>query len=132
MITGRVEHVSDGNFVVEGPVGGGDLCAMGPTAVLKVDERIHVLLTTKPADTTDPAAFTSQNIVVETLDFIVVKSGFHFVLNFAGRATPVLVNTPGVGYYRKISSTTRSRASGPSTILPVLKSPPGGILPALP
>ncbi|MER8691096.1 M81 family metallopeptidase [Mesorhizobium sp. M1136] len=101
LITGRVEHVSDGNFVVEGPVGGGDLCAMGPTAVLKVDERIHVLLTTKPADTTDPAAFTSQNIVIENLDFIVVKSGFHFALNFAGLATPVLVNTPGVGYYRK-------------------------------
>lgn len=101
LITGLVEHVSDGNFIVEGPVGRGDLNAMGPTAVLKVDDRLHVLLTTKPADTTDPAAFTSQNVVIGDLDFVVVKSGFHFVLNFANLATPVLVNTPGVGYYRK-------------------------------
>lgn len=100
-IIGQVEHVSDGNFILKGPVGRGNLCAMGPTAVLKVDDRIHVLLTTKPADTIDPAAFTSQNVVIEDLDFIVVKSGFHFVLNFAGLATPALVNTPGVGYYRK-------------------------------
>ncbi|TGU45615.1 M81 family peptidase [bacterium M00.F.Ca.ET.152.01.1.1] len=99
-VTGLVEHVSDGNFIVEGPVGNGAHSAMGPTAVLKVDDRIQVLLTTKPADTIDPAAFTSQNVVIGDLDFVVVKSGFHFVLNFAGLATPVLVNTPGVGYYR--------------------------------
>ncbi|WP_192258565.1 M81 family metallopeptidase [Mesorhizobium caraganae] len=101
LITGLVEHVSDGNFIVEGPVGNGAHSAMGPTAVLRVDDRIQVLLTTKPADTIDPAAFTSQNVVIGDLDFVVVKSGFHFVLNFAGLATPVLVNTPGVGYYRK-------------------------------
>lgn len=59
LVAGRVEHVCDGNFIVKGIVGRGDRCAMGPTAVLRVDDRIHVLL-----------------------------------------ATPVLVNTPGVGYYR--------------------------------
>ncbi|QLL64433.1 M81 family metallopeptidase (plasmid) [Sinorhizobium mexicanum] len=101
LVTGFVEYVSDGNFIVEGPVSNGARSAMGPTAVLRVDDRIKVLLTTKPADTTDPAAFTSQNVVIGNLDFVVVKSGFHFVLNFAGLATPVLVNTPGVGYYRK-------------------------------
>lgn len=100
-IAGRVENVSDGNFVVKGPVGRGDRGAMGPTAVLKVDDRIDVILTTKPADSTDPAVFTSQNVIIEGLDFIVAKSGYHFTLNFAGLATPVLVNTPGVGYYRK-------------------------------
>ncbi|PDT78654.1 M81 family metallopeptidase [Sinorhizobium sp. BJ1] len=101
LVTGLVEYVSDGNFIVEGPVGEGAHSAMGPSAVVRVDDRIQLLLTTTPADTTDPAAFTSQNVVIGNLDFIVVKSGFHFVANFAGLATPVLVNTPGVGYYRK-------------------------------
>lgn len=101
LVTGLVEHVSDGNFIVEGPVGNGTHSAMGPTAVLRVDDRIQVLLTTKPGGTIDPAAFTSQHVIIGDLDFVVVKSGFHFVSNFAGLAAPVLVNTPGVGYYRK-------------------------------
>ncbi|RWP30324.1 M81 family metallopeptidase [Mesorhizobium sp.] len=101
LLTGQVEHVSDGDFIVEGPLGRGDRSAMGPTAVIRVDDRIDVMLTTNPANTIDPAAFTSQNIVLENLDFILVKSGYHFALNFGVRATPVLVNTPGVGYYRR-------------------------------
>ncbi|WP_331375460.1 M81 family metallopeptidase [Sinorhizobium chiapasense] len=101
LITGIIEHVSDGSFTAKGPVGGGARWAMGPTAVIRVDDRIQVLLTTKPGETLDPAAFTSQAVVIEDLDFVVVKSGFHFVSNFAGVATPVLVNTPGVGYYKK-------------------------------
>ncbi|MER8887746.1 M81 family metallopeptidase [Mesorhizobium sp. M0816] len=101
LLTGQVEHVSDGDFIVEGLLGQADRSAMGPTAVIRVDDRIHVMLTTKPANTIDPAAFTSQNIVLDGLDFIVVKSGYHFALNFGVRATPVLVDTPGVGYYRR-------------------------------
>ncbi|WP_292054666.1 M81 family metallopeptidase [Mesorhizobium sp.] len=101
LVTGLVEYVSDGNFIIEGPVGEGAHKTMGPTAVLRVEDRIQVLLTTKPTSAIDPAAFTSQNVVIGDLDFVVVKSGFHFVSNFAGLATPVLVNTPGVGYYRK-------------------------------
>ncbi|MDW9819873.1 hypothetical protein GOB25_34010 [Sinorhizobium meliloti] len=101
LITGQVEYVSDGFFVVEGSLGRGLRSSMGPTAVLRVDDRIQVLLTTNPASFLDPAAFTSQNVVIEALDFVVVKSGYHFALNFGVRATPILANTPGLGYYRK-------------------------------
>ncbi|WP_287364856.1 M81 family metallopeptidase [Mesorhizobium sp.] len=101
LITGRVDHVSDGDFVLDGPFHGGERSVMGRTAVLRVDNRLHVLLTGKPAYSHDPAAFTSQGLVLKDLDFVVSKSGYHFTLNFAGRATPVLVNTPGIGYYRK-------------------------------
>ncbi|WP_084617815.1 M81 family metallopeptidase [Sinorhizobium arboris] len=101
LITGRVEHISDGDFVLDGPFHEGEHSTMGRTVVLQVDDRIHVLLTSKPAYSHDPAAFTSQGIRLENLDFVVAKSGYHFTLNFAGRATPVHVNTPGIGYYRK-------------------------------
>ncbi|NRP75637.1 hypothetical protein ILFOPFJJ_06560 [Ensifer psoraleae] len=99
LITGRVEHVSDGAFVVEGCLGKGSRSEMGATAVLRVDDRVFVLLTTKPSCFLDPAAFSSQNLDLATLDFLVVKSGYHFALNFGDLATPVLVRTPGVGYY---------------------------------
>lgn len=101
VVTGQVEHISDGNFVVDGPFQGGERSAMGVTAVLRVEDRIHVLLTSKPAYIHDPAVFTSQEVAIDALDFVIVKSGYHFTLNFAGRATPVLVRTPGVGYYTK-------------------------------
>ncbi|MBO9195158.1 M81 family metallopeptidase [Rhizobium sp. 16-449-1b] len=100
-ITGRVSHLSDGNYRLAGPFHGGEASSLGPAAILLVDERIYVLLTSKPAFSHDPAVFTSQGIDLKSLDFVVVKSGYHFTMNFEGLATPMLVSTPGVGYYRK-------------------------------
>ena len=34
-------------------------------------------------------------------DFVVVKSGYHFRLNFTGLATPLVLATPGLAYYTK-------------------------------
>lgn len=100
-VTGKVLHVSDGTFTLAGPFHGGEASSLGETAVLLIDERIYLILTSKPAFSHDPAVFTSQGIDIGGLDFVVVKSGYHFTMNFAGIATPLLVSTPGVGYYRK-------------------------------
>ena len=100
-VSGRVIHLSDGNFVLAGPFQGGEPSALGPSATILIDDRLHVVLTTKPAFSHDPAVFTSQGVDIDAQDFIVVKSGYHFKLNFAGRATPLLVRSPGVGYYTK-------------------------------
>lgn len=100
-VHGRVVHVSSGDFTLAGPFQGGETGSLGDSAVLLVDDRLHLLLTSKPAFSHDPAAFTSQDIAIGGLDFVVVKSGYHFKLNFAGLAVPVLVRTPGVGYYTK-------------------------------
>src|SRR5579872_2398336 len=66
----------------------------GHTAALVIDDRLSILLTSKPGFTHDPAAFLSQGIDVTAQDFVVVKSGYHFKLNFAGIGTPVSVATP--------------------------------------
>ncbi|WP_170990173.1 M81 family metallopeptidase [Aquamicrobium sp. LC103] len=100
-VTGRVVHLSDGQFVLDGPFQGGEPCSMGPTAVIEVDGRLSVILTTGSAFSHDPAVFTSQGIDIASLDFLVVKSGYHFKLNFAEQATPLLVRSPGIGYYTK-------------------------------
>lgn len=100
-VMGKVVHVSDGDFVLEGPFQGGEKTSMGTSAVLLVDGRISVLLTTRPAFSHDPGTFISQNIVLAEQDFLIVKSGYHFKLNFADKATPVLMRSPGVGYYTK-------------------------------
>lgn len=96
-----VQGLTDGRCVLDGPYQRGTQCAMGDTAVLHIDDRLSVMLTTRPAFSHDPAVFTSQGIELQGQDFIVVKSGYHFKLNFAAIAEPLLVRTPGVGYYEK-------------------------------
>ncbi len=109
-VTGKVIHVSDGTFTLAGPFHGGEASSLGDTAVLLIEERIFLVLTSKPAFSHDPAVFTSQGIDIGAMDFVVVKSGYHFTMNFAGIATPLLVETPGVGYYKKgIFSYEKSR-----------------------
>src|SRR5207245_8349195 len=81
--------------------GAGEESSLGATAVLLVDGRLSILLTSKPGFTHDPAAFASQGIDIAAQDFVVVKSGYHFKLNFAGIGTPLSVATPGIGYYTR-------------------------------
>lgn len=107
-VSGKVVHLSDGNFVLAGPFQGGEPSALGPSATIVIDERLQVVITTKPAFSHDPAVFTSQGVDIDRQDFIVVKSGYHFKLNFARRATPLLVRSPGVGYYTKGSLVYRN------------------------
>lgn len=107
-VRGTVIHLSDGDFVLAGPFQGGEPSALGPAATILVDERLHVVITTKPAFSHDPAVFASQGVDIDAQDFIVVKSGYHFKLNFAGRAIPLLVRSPGIGYYTKGSLVYRN------------------------
>ena len=106
-IEAKVVSLSDGNFAMRGPYRGGEWTQLGPTAVLRIDGRISALVTSKPGFTHDPAAFESNGIAIAAQDFVIAKSGYHFVLNFEGLATPLLLRTPGIGYYTKGFTTWR-------------------------
>lgn len=98
-VTGRVTNITDGEYTMRGPYQGGEASSMGISAVLVVNNRIYILINSKPAFTHDPNAFESQGIEIQPLDLVVVKSGYHFELNFEGIATPVLVASPGLSLY---------------------------------
>ncbi|TIP54249.1 MAG: M81 family metallopeptidase [Mesorhizobium sp.] len=100
-VSGVVAGLSDGRFVINGPFGAGEGSSLGDTTVLLVDDRLSIMLTSKPGFTHDPAAFTSQGVDVAAQDFVVVKSGYHFKLNFAGMGTPLSIATPGIGSYTR-------------------------------
>jgi microcystin degradation protein MlrC len=91
---------TSGSFVQKGPYQAGQRSMLGPCAVLEDDRGNTVLATTAAAMTQDPAAFTSQGIGIGSFDLIVAKSGNHFKLSFAGVATPLVVDTPGMSTYR--------------------------------
>ncbi|CAH1656306.1 MULTISPECIES: M81 family metallopeptidase [unclassified Chelatococcus] len=98
-VEARVVRIGDGMFNMRGPYRGGEPTALGPVAVLEIDGRVSVLVTSKPGFTHDPAAFEDNGIMIADQDCIVVKSGYHFTLNFAGLAKPLMLRTPGIGYF---------------------------------
>lgn len=98
MVRARVRNISDGVFTMAGPFQGGSRSEMGDTAVLDLENGLVLLVTSRPAYSLDPQAFESQGISVAAQDFVVVKSGNHFKLNFEGLAEPLIVATPGLGY----------------------------------
>jgi len=99
MVSGTIVSLSNGEFTILGPFQGGEKSSMGDTAVLLIENRIQLILTSKPAFCHDPGVFTSQGVDISALDFIVVKSGYHFKLNFVNIATPIILRTPGMSYY---------------------------------
>ena len=66
---------------------------------MEVASRIKVLLHTKPGFTHDPNAFESQGVKVAGQDFVIVKSAYHFTMNFKGLGQPMFVATPRVSHY---------------------------------
>ena len=100
-VVGRVVTVGDGAFTMRGPYKAGEAGSLGACAVICVDSRFHVLVTSRPGLTHDPQAFESQGIALKALDFVVVKSGYHFTLNYKDVGEPLLVATPGVAYYTR-------------------------------
>lgn len=98
-VMARVRSLSDGVYRINGPYQAGETVSLGKTAVVEVAGRIKVLLNAKPGFTHDPNAFESQGVKVADQDFVVVKSGYHFTMNFKGLGQPMFVATPGVSYY---------------------------------
>lgn len=87
-----------GRFRLDGPWLGGADADHGKTALLQA-EGIHIIVTERPAYSQDTAFFSALGIDITGLDFVVCKSGFHFKLSFAGKATPITVGTDGPGRY---------------------------------
>ncbi len=98
-VTGTVANLTDGRFSMRGPYQEGETTSMGQTATVTVEDRISIVISSKPAFSHDPNAFESQGVQISGLDFVVVKSGYHFELNFNGLAVPLLTATPGLAFY---------------------------------
>jgi len=71
-VSGVVIAISDARFVVSGPFGTGEETSLGRTAALVVDDRLSILLTSKPGFTHGPAA--SQGIDVASQDPVMISS----------------------------------------------------------
>ncbi|RJF88542.1 M81 family peptidase [Oleomonas cavernae] len=87
ILTGKVKALTDGRFVVRGPMYTGVTVDMGPTAVFSVgDGRVEIVVTSHHHEPWDLGVFTSVGIVPEAKRFLLLKSRIHYRAGFAGLA----------------------------------------------
>jgi microcystin degradation protein MlrC len=92
---GRVERLTDGNFVRKGPAFTGLPLDAGPTAVLARGS-IRVLVTTRPVPTSDPELFRSAGLEPASAKIVSVKSPTLFRAAYDRFSRDVIyVDTPG-------------------------------------
>ena len=95
-VKARVRHLSDGEFVLKGPVFTGRRVSMGPTAVLEAGN-IQVVAGSRAVFTIDPELYRSQGIEPAGMDVVAVKSPTLFRPGYSSMLGRVLhLDMPGV------------------------------------
>ncbi len=87
-LTGRVRTLSDGRWIVRGPMYTGVEASTGPTAVLEV-EGLRIVVVSKHHEPWDLGIFTSVGIEPQHCRYLLLKSRIHYRAGFAplARAT---------------------------------------------
>jgi microcystin degradation protein MlrC len=95
-LTGRVRTLSDGEWIVRGPMYTGVKVSMGPTAVLDTGA-LQIVVVSRHHEPWDQGVFTSVGIDPKTKRYLLLKSRIHYRAGFAplARAT-VLCDGEGV------------------------------------
>ena len=99
-LTGEVIAAGAGaSFTYAGPSERGQRASIGPFAVLRVGA-LKVAVTEFPYSYLDPGYFRAMGIEPAEQRVVVVRSGYHFTLNFAAIGECITVDTPGMSSYR--------------------------------
>ncbi|PWR20188.1 M81 family metallopeptidase [Zavarzinia aquatilis] len=90
-VTGRVKVLTDGRFIVRGPMYTGVTVEMGPTAVLAIDDgRVEIVITSRHHEPWDRGVFTSVGIDPAAKRYLLLKSRIHYRAGFAPLAKATL------------------------------------------
>ena len=95
-LTGSVKALSDGRFILKGPMGRGTVGQMGTTAVVQIGG-IEIILTERRIQPYDAQVLRSVGIEPKARKLIALKSAVHFRADYTPIAHQILdVDTPGV------------------------------------
>ena len=96
VLTGLVKVLSDGRFILKGPMGRGTAGNMGRTAVVQIGG-IEIILTERRIQPYDAQVLRSVGIEPKARKLIALKSAVHFRADYTPIAHQILdVDTPGV------------------------------------
>ena len=125
-VTGRVRTLSDGQWIVRGPMYTGVKVNMGPTAVLDTG-KIEIVVVSRHHEPWDQGVFTSVGIDPRHKRYVLLKSRIHYRAGFAplARAT---ITCDGEGVTTSDNSLLRfEHVRRPAFPLDRLNAPPGQI-----
>ena len=95
-LTGYVKTLSDGRFILKGPMGRGTVGNMGRTVVIQVGG-VEIILTERRIQPYDAEVLRSVGIEPRRRKLIALKSAVHFRADYTPIAHQILeVDTPGV------------------------------------
>ena len=92
-VEGRVAAITDGEFVVTGPMYTGVRMHLGRTAVLDVAQgnaRAQIVVTERPHEPFDVGVFTHAGIDPRQKRYVMLKSRIHYRAGFKGIATRIV------------------------------------------
>lgn len=81
-VTGRVRTLSDGDWIVRGPMYTGVHVHMGPTAVLDTG-KVKIVIVSRHHEPWDQGVFTSVGIDPASTRYLLLKSRIHYRAGFA-------------------------------------------------
>jgi microcystin degradation protein MlrC len=81
-VTGRVRTLSDGEWIVRGPMYTGVQVSMGPSAVLDTG-KVQIVVVSRHHEPWDQGVFTSLGIDPKTKRYLLLKSRIHYRAGFA-------------------------------------------------
>ncbi|MFP4199791.1 MAG: M81 family metallopeptidase [Clostridia bacterium] len=97
-LEGTVTNVSDGKYVLTGPMGTGGTVNCGPSATLDIGEGNRVVLTSLNHQVRDAEGFLAFGIDPMEMDILIVRSRIHFRAYFEKVAGAIIeVDAPGMG-----------------------------------
>ena len=93
--TFNIEHLSDGNLTVKGPMMRGAKISLGPTACLRIDG-IRIVVGSSKVQMLDRELYRVAGVEPEKMKILVNKSSVHFRADFSPIAHSILVaESPG-------------------------------------
>jgi microcystin degradation protein MlrC len=93
--TFTIEHLSDGNLTVKGPMMRGAKISLGPTARLRIDG-IRIVVGSSKVQMLDRELYRVAGVEPEQMKILVNKSSVHFRADFSPMAHSILVaESPG-------------------------------------
>ena len=81
-VTGKVKTLSDGEFILRGPMATGTRAQLGPAAVLDTG-KMEIVVVSYHHEPFDLGVFTSLGIQPETKRYLLLKSRIHYRAGFA-------------------------------------------------
>ena len=95
-VTALVEKLSDGKFILSGPMGKGNPADLGPAALIRVAPGVRVVVVSRKMQAHDQALFRFIGIEPADQKIVAVKSSVHFRADFQPISSEVIVVTaPG-------------------------------------